>query len=188
MKQKKNTQNNNVNLSTFRVNWEEEIATAKLNSTMERYLINISTTESPFSMDEPIMSNVKADNEMIIDLNSTLSLINTTDGLQQKTTITVDPVEAAERERFITIYTILIVIAVYVFLHRTFAFFIMCLKISINLHDKLFRGITRARMYFFNTNPSGRILNRFSKDIFGIDSSIPPALIDCISVSYYNII
>lgn len=51
------------------------------------------------------------------------------------------------------------------------------------LHDKLFRGVTRAAMVFFNNNPSGRILNRFSRDIGNIDALLPTSLIDCLSVS-----
>uniref|UniRef100_A0A1B0DIE5 Uncharacterized protein n=1 Tax=Phlebotomus papatasi TaxID=29031 RepID=A0A1B0DIE5_PHLPP len=56
----------------------------------------------------------------------------------------------------------------------------MCLRASVKLHDKLFRGLTRARMLFFNTNPSGRILNRFSKDIGCVDAQLPVAMMDCI--------
>lgn len=39
----------------------------------------------------------------------------------------------------------------------------LAMKASRNLHNTMFQGVTRARMYFFHTNPSGRILNRFSK-------------------------
>lgn len=86
------------------------------------------------------------------------------------------------RHKFILAYAILMGVATYVFVHRTFAFFAMCLRASINLHDALFRGISRATMFFYNNNPSGRILNRFSKDISSIDTLLPPALMDCISV------
>lgn len=85
------------------------------------------------------------------------------------------------RHRFVMMYAILMAVATYVFVHRTFAFFAMCLQASINLHDHIFRGISRATMFFYNNNPSGRILNRFSKDISSIDTLIPPALMDCLA-------
>lgn len=72
-----------------------------------------------------------------------------------------------------------------VYLLRTFGFFRMCLRISLRLHDRLFRGITRTSMYFFNTNSSGRILNRFSKDIRTVDADLPHTLMDCLSVSLF---
>lgn len=80
-------------------------------------------------------------------------------------------------------YSFSMLIVVFLVFLRSFVFFQMCLKASRNLHDKLFRGITRATMYFFNTNPSGRILNRFSKDIGSIDTTLPVALMDCLLVS-----
>lgn len=91
--------------------------------------------------------------------------------------------ETDERIRYIITYAILMAVAICTYIYRTFAFFSMCLKASTTLHDKLFRGITRATMYFYNNNSSGRILNRFSRDINIIDVSLPPALIECISVS-----
>ncbi|KAJ6637207.1 putative multidrug resistance-associated protein lethal [Pseudolycoriella hygida] len=85
-----------------------------------------------------------------------------------------------ERHEYIYYYSFSMLIVLYLVFQRSFAFFQMCLKASRNLHDKLFRGITRATMYFFNTNPSGRILNRFSKDIGSIDTTLPVALMDCL--------
>lgn len=90
-----------------------------------------------------------------------------------------------ERIRYIITYAILMTVALYAYIHRTFAFFSICLIASIRLHDQLFRGVTRATMYFYNRNPSGRILNRFSRDINNIDISLPPALLECISVSLH---
>lgn len=91
-----------------------------------------------------------------------------------------------ERHKYIYYYSFSMLIVLYLVFQRSFAFFQMCLKASRNLHDKLFRGITRATMYFFNTNPSGRILNRFSKDIGSIDTTLPVALMDCLLVSRTN--
>lgn len=41
----------------------------------------------------------------------------------------------------------------------------ICSRASQKLHNSMFNGVISATMRFFDTNPSGRILNRFSKDI-----------------------
>lgn len=93
----------------------------------------------------------------------------------------------AERKRMILIYTILIVCTLVLYIMRTFGFFMICLKISLRLHDSLFNGIIRSYMNFFNNNPSGRILNRFSSDITNIDVALPQAMLDSITVRYNNV-
>lgn len=56
------------------------------------------------------------------------------------------------------------------------------MRASKNLHNAMFVGITRASMYFFHTNPSGRILNRFSKDMGQIDEILPSIAIDVVQI------
>lgn len=56
------------------------------------------------------------------------------------------------------------------------------MRASTNLHNLMYNGVTRATMYFFNTNPSGRILNRFSKDMGQIDEILPAVMIDVIQI------
>lgn len=46
----------------------------------------------------------------------------------------------------------------------------------------MFECIARSPMSFFHTNPSGRILNRFSKDMGAVDELLPQAMIDCCQV------
>lgn len=62
-------------------------------------------------------------------------------------------------------FAVIILLTIVISLGRSFAFFNAAMKASANLHNAMFMGISRASMYFFNTNPSGRILNRFSKDM-----------------------
>ncbi|KAL5004812.1 hypothetical protein ScPMuIL_018268 [Solemya velum] len=47
------------------------------------------------------------------------------------------------------------------------------------LHNKMFRIVLQARCIFFDTNPVGRILNRFSRDIGFIDDVVPMMTQSC---------
>ena len=47
---------------------------------------------------------------------------------------------------------------------------------SRNLHRRILKNILRTPMTFFDTTPMGRILNRFSKDIYTVDETIPRSL------------
>lgn len=87
-----------------------------------------------------------------------------------------------KRLEFIHCYGIAMVIVFYLAFQRTALFFQMCIHASRNLHDLLYRGITRSPMEFFNKNSSGRILNRFSNDIGNIDTLLPLASGDAILV------
>lgn len=88
-----------------------------------------------------------------------------------------------ESEKYIIAYSCILIVGTIIYLLRSTLFYQMCLRISINLHDMIFRGVTRAKMIFFNNNPSGRILNRFARDINNVDSMLPNAMIDVIKVS-----
>lgn len=63
-------------------------------------------------------------------------------------------------------------------LTRSMSFYKLCMTSSQTIHDKMFHSVVYARMRFFNTNPSGRILNRFSKDIGSMDELLPKAILD----------
>lgn len=91
----------------------------------------------------------------------------------------IDP----ERLQYLYVYTILIVVVLYLVFQRALALFYFCLKASRRIHEKLFNSVTRTQMYFFNKNSSGRIINRFSKDINDIDYYLPTVLYDSILVS-----
>lgn len=50
------------------------------------------------------------------------------------------------------------------------------LKAGQEIHDRLLRSVLRAPMTFFEENPVGRILNRFSRDLEAVDLVIPRTL------------
>lgn len=43
------------------------------------------------------------------------------------------------------------------------------------LHNVMLNSILRAPMVFFHTNPIGRIINRFAKDLGDIDRNVAPS-------------
>lgn len=52
---------------------------------------------------------------------------------------------------------------------------------SATLHHKMLHRVMRAPMAFFDTTPMGRIVNRFSQDVYTIDEMIPQTLSSLIS-------
>lgn len=82
----------------------------------------------------------------------------------------------------LTGYGILIIGVITFTIFRGYLFFNICMKASRTLHDRMFAKILAAPMRFFDTNPSGRILNRFSKDMGAIDELLPKAIMDAVQV------
>ncbi|XP_034484923.1 probable multidrug resistance-associated protein lethal(2)03659 [Drosophila innubila] len=79
-------------------------------------------------------------------------------------------------------FTALNVASILLCVMRPILFYTMARRSSTNLHNAMFRGITKAAMYFFNTNPSGRILNRFSKDLGQLDEILPTIMLDVMQI------
>lgn len=88
------------------------------------------------------------------------------------------------RSTFLMVYTLILVFGTLAYMGRSFSFSNMCLRISVNMHDSLFRSIIRAKMHFFNEIPSGCILNRFARDISNIDTLLPAVFLDIIDVCH----
>lgn len=56
---------------------------------------------------------------------------------------------------------------------RAYGFLLVSLRCSERLHDKMVVAILQTPVLFFDSNPVGRILNRFSKDIGCVDELLP---------------
>ncbi|XP_014219727.1 multidrug resistance-associated protein 4-like [Copidosoma floridanum] len=87
-----------------------------------------------------------------------------------------------DRDTALYVYTGLIVGTIVWTVARNALFFKICMNASKSLHNGMFASILRAPMRFFDINPSGRILNRFSKDIGAVDERLPMAMIDSLQI------
>ena len=59
------------------------------------------------------------------------------------------------------------------------------------LHNKMLSSIMRSTMEFFESTPSGRVINRFSKDVDAAERSIPntfKSLLRCLFTVFYTVI
>ncbi|KAL7593059.1 hypothetical protein Lser_V15G32576 [Lactuca serriola] len=72
------------------------------------------------------------------------------------------------------IYALLSLGQVMVTLVNSFWLIVTSLHAARKLHNAMLGSILRAPMVFFHTNPLGRIINRFSKDLGDIDRNVAP--------------
>lgn len=128
---------------------------------------------------------IKANSKNKINNTPTINSTNVLSGVANATTSSESILE--KREEFIIIYLCIVLFGVVSYLSRSFSFYFMCLRIATNMHDMIFRSVDRAKMIFFNANPSGRILNRFAKDMYRVDTSLPIILADVFDVSKFKL-
>ncbi|KAJ3337865.1 Multidrug resistance-associated protein 4, partial [Kappamyces sp. JEL0680] len=64
---------------------------------------------------------------------------------------------------------------------RTILFFYICLQSTRTSFVKMLAAIFRSPMAFFQSNPHGRIMNRFSKDTNLVDETLPQTFVDFIT-------
>ncbi|XP_011505092.1 PREDICTED: multidrug resistance-associated protein 4-like isoform X1 [Ceratosolen solmsi marchali] len=80
------------------------------------------------------------------------------------------------------IYTILIVGSIVMSTVKNILFCKVCMNASKTLHNAMFSALLKAPMRFFDVNPSGRILNRFSKDTGAVDETLPMAMLEAFQI------
>ena len=87
---------------------------------------------------------------------------------------------ATQQEMFyINTYIGIVVAAVVASIARAVIVFHACIKASHKLHNKLLGSVIRTKILFFDSNPIGRILNRFAKDVAFTDDLLPNTVYDC---------
>nr|UEO57356.1 ABCC2 [Conogethes punctiferalis] len=65
---------------------------------------------------------------------------------------------------------------------RIITFVVTCVRASQNIHDKVFKNLIMAVKLFFDSSPSGRILNRFSKDLGAVDELLPRSMLETLQM------
>ena len=83
------------------------------------------------------------------------------------------PTSLSCRGEFLGVYAALGLCQALMVLVGAFCLALGAYKASQTLHEKLLYSILRSPMSFFDTTPLGRILNRFSKDVYIIDQTLP---------------
>ncbi|XP_031366798.1 multidrug resistance-associated protein 4-like isoform X2 [Apis dorsata] len=87
-----------------------------------------------------------------------------------------------DRDTALWIYGSFIITSIVLTSIRNIVFYKICMNASKNLHNLMFSCLLKAPMVFFDTHPSGRILNRFSKDVGSVDEILPRTMIESIQI------
>ncbi|CAH3031170.1 unnamed protein product [Pocillopora meandrina] len=85
------------------------------------------------------------------------------------------------------IYAILVAVSIIILTASSLLFYYILLKASETLHKKMTIATIKAPVFFFDTNPAGRILNRFSRDIGCMDDVLPPLFLEAIKFSLFSL-
>ena len=93
--------------------------------------------------------------------------------LLQNSTKVVSLADHPDTNYFITVY---LTSGCSMFLIQTIAstiYVILFIKASTSLHNSVLKSVLQCPMKFFDTTPTGRILNRFSRDLDELDGRLP---------------
>ncbi|XP_033865352.2 ATP-binding cassette sub-family C member 4-like isoform X1 [Acipenser ruthenus] len=107
---------------------------------------------------------------------------------QEKLNITQDAHNHNETQQldlsfYLGVYAGLTVVTVIFGFIRSLLLFKVLVNSAQTLHNQMFQSILRTPVRFFDVNPIGRILNRFSKDIGQLDSLLALTFADFIQIS-----
>ncbi|XP_022777795.1 multidrug resistance-associated protein 4-like, partial [Stylophora pistillata] len=81
--------------------------------------------------------------------------------------------EDQKNKTFLSVFACLVGACFIFTIIRAYGFLLVSLKSAESLHDKMVVAILQAPVLFFDCNPLGRILNRFSNDIGCVDELLP---------------
>lgn len=88
------------------------------------------------------------------------------------------------RAKWLWVYGLLTGLVVTVSFVRAGIFFEFTLMAATNIHNLVATRVLKAPLSFFHRNPTGRILNRFSKDLAQVDDLLPITLYDALQTGF----
>ncbi|XP_071185883.1 ATP-binding cassette sub-family C member 4-like isoform X2 [Salvelinus alpinus] len=97
-------------------------------------------------------------------------------------TVTVNVTEELNLDFYLGIYAGLTGATLIFGFARSLIMFNVLVKAAQSLHNRMFNSILRTPVRFFDINPIGRVLNRFSKDIGQLDAALPWTFVDFIQI------
>ena len=77
----------------------------------------------------------------------------------------------------LSIYACLVSASLFLSVIRAYGFLLVSLRCSERLHDRMVFAILQAPVCFFDSNPVGRILNRFANDVGCLDELLPKTFV-----------
>eukprot|EP00164_Ancoracysta_twista_P002103 GFYU01002778.1.p1 GENE.GFYU01002778.1~~GFYU01002778.1.p1 ORF type:complete len:610 (-),score=232.05 GFYU01002778.1:74-1903(-) len=89
-----------------------------------------------------------------------------------------------ETEFFLGIYTLIGMCGILCVLGRALLAAEARINAARSLHSQVYEVVTKGTMTFFDTNPTGRIMNRFSKDMDIVDLNLMPAVQQVVSSGF----
>lgn len=126
----------------------------------------------------------------LVDLWLSYWVSNLSNNSTNASVVEVPVVEFPENDStmfYITVYCALAGANSIFTLFRAFLFAFGGLAAAKKMHDKLLTTVVLAKTYFFDTTPVGRIINRFSSDVYTIDDSLP-FILNILLAQFFNVV
>ncbi|KAM7375301.1 hypothetical protein PAMA_014413 [Pampus argenteus] len=100
--------------------------------------------------------------------------------LHANSTIVKNVTKELDIEFYLSVYGGLTAATIIFGFVRNLLLFNVLVRCAQSLHNRMFKSILSSHVRFFDINPIGRVLNRFSKDIGQLDSNMPWTFVDFI--------
>lgn len=85
-----------------------------------------------------------------------------------------------QQAKWLYVYALFAGCIVGIALIRSELFFLRNVAAATSIHNKMIKRVLRTPLSFFHTNPTGRILNRFSRDQGAVDEQLPQVTADAV--------